>query len=114
MEPEPEPEPEPEAAPPALPDLKGTWKGKYGGRPLTLTIDGQQGDRVTGSFDVLAGPSTWKTIEITGQIRADGSIAMSDPQTGWTLTGRATDNALTGTISHPDLRKPMALRASRR
>ena len=114
LEPDPEPAPPPETAPPPMPDVTGTWKGKYGGRPLTLTIQGQQGERVSGSFDVLAGPSTWKTIVLSGRVQADGSIVLSDSQTGWSLAGRAVDNALTGTIQHPDLRKPMALRASRR
>jgi len=105
--------PLPPEAPP-MPDVTGTWKGKYGGRPLTLRIDGQTGDRVSASFDVLAGPSTWKTISLTGRVRADGGIALSDPGTGWSLDGMTAGNALTGSIRHPDLRKPMALKATRR
>ena len=97
-----------------MPDVTGSWKGKYGGRPLNLRITAQSGSRLAAQFDVLAGPQTWKTVELSGTVDAAGRVSLSDPGTGWTLTGTTAGDALTGSIRHPDLRRPMDVKATRR
>ena len=102
-----------------MPDVQGNWSGKYssgkyGKRPINLRIQEQSGDRITGEMDLLSGPQNWKTIPLAGRLSADGTIVLSDATTGWTIKGQVTGNTLAGTIRHPNLRKAMALNASRR
>jgi len=109
---------EPEAPPPPPewtgPQLTGAWTGRYGGRPLTLRVVRQTDGRVQAEIDVLAGGQSWRTFELSGSVSAGGALSLNEAGPGWQVTGQATARSITGTLSHPDLRKPMALKAERR
>jgi len=112
----------PELAPPVglMPDLRGTWKGTWGGAPLTLVIleqrDGEPVDGVTvGPWQVLGrnlpGVAGILTVRIRGEIvsvNVQGRLGTSngrltlvlEPVTvngGWIGLTRVDENRLAGT-----------------
>lgn len=91
--------PGPEARPPASVDLRGTWTGKLGGRPLTLRIVESGGGTVAAEIDVLVGTS-YRTFKMRGAATAGGNrLSLSeDEDGGWRLDGTFEADVIRGTI----------------
>jgi eukaryotic-like serine/threonine-protein kinase len=106
-----------EAAPPSAPaavDLRGTWTGKLGGRPLTLRIMDAAGGTVSAEIDVLVGTS-YRTFQVRGPA-SDGGMRLSLAEAsgaGWRLDGRFAAGTIDGTILPPGRKRGQAFSVRR-
>lgn len=88
-------EPTPAAA--ATPaSIRGTWSGRWNGRPLTLRIDRQSGTDVRARVEVLLGttPRAW-----TASGTFDGSRLSLTGDDGFVMSGTLSGSEFTGTVA---------------
>jgi serine/threonine-protein kinase len=88
-------EPPPAAA--ATPaSIRGTWSGRWNGRPLTLRIDRQSGTDVRARVEVLLGttPRAW-----TAAGTFDGSRLSLTGDDGFVMSGTLSGSEFTGTVA---------------
>ena len=99
-----EPEPEPT---PVTPDLRGTWDGRWAGRPLRLVVKGQQGERLVGEIEISVG-STYRTFTVSGTIDpASGAVRFWESGgTELVLSGTLSGQSMSGTLTRKGQRKP--------
>jgi hypothetical protein len=74
----------------------------------------QTDGRLQAEIDVLVGGQSYRTFKLTGSVSTGGALSLAESGEGWRVTGQVTEANITGMLSHPDLRKPMPLRAARR
>jgi hypothetical protein len=119
VEPEPEPiaaltpEPEPDPTQAEIPNLKGTWDGRWAGRPLRLIIKGQDGDRLVAEVEIFVG-TTYRTFTVSGKIDAEtGQIRFWEVGgTELSLQGTLNGQSMSGTLSRKGQRKPQQWNAT--
>jgi len=80
---------------PAIPSIKGTWAGRWNGRPLTLRVDSQSGSSVRARVEVLLGttPRSWSA---SGTF--DGTRLSLTGEDGFVMTGTLAGAAFAGTV----------------
>ena len=99
---------------PATVDLRGTWTGKLGGRPLTLRIMDAAGGMISAEIDVLVGTS-YRTFKVQGPA-SDGGMGLSLAEAsgaGWRLDGRFSAGKIDGTILPPGRKRGQAFSVRR-
>jgi len=100
-------EPPSEASPPApAVELRGTWTGKLGGRPLTLRVVEAGAGGIRAELDVLQG-TTFRTFEMRGPgVGAEQQLQLTEAGgEGWRLEGRVEGGAIRGTVAAPGRKK---------
>lgn len=80
---------------PAIPSIKGTWSGRWNGRPLTLRVEAQSGTSVRARVEVLLGttPRGWSA---SGTF--DGTKLSLAGDDGFVMTGTLSGGAFAGTV----------------
>lgn len=80
---------------PAIPSIKGTWSGRWNGRPLTMRVEAQSGSAVRARVEVLLGttPRGWSA---SGTF--DGTKLSLAGDDGFVMTGTLTRAAFAGTV----------------
>ncbi len=80
---------------PAIPSIKGTWSGRWNGRPLTLRVESQSGNTIRARVEVLLGttPRGWSA---SGTF--DGAKLSLAGEDGFVMTGTLTGSAFAGTV----------------
>ena len=121
-EPLPEVAPEPSVREPSVPepppapsvDLRGTWTGKLGGRPLTLRVVEAGTAGIRAELDVLQG-TTFRTFEMRGPgVGAGPQLQLAEPGgDGWRLEGRLEGGAIRGTVVAPGRKKSQTFAVQR-
>ncbi len=90
--------PSPTLAPaePTTPSIRGTWSGRWNGRPLTLRIDRQTGSDVHARVEVLLGttPRAWSA---SGTF--DGSRLSLTGEDGFVMSGALSGTSFAGTVA---------------
>jgi hypothetical protein len=94
--------------------FNGKWEGTWNGRPFTLALAPEGGNRLGGRLDVLVG-SAYRTFRLAGTVDTRGHFVISEATTpGWWIEGELAGEALTGAIRHPDSKKATGYTAKRR
>lgn len=111
------PKVEPEAAPAAVavaPSVAGTWKGNWGGRPLTLRLSGA-GESVKADLDVLVG-TAYRTYNLRGRVAPDGTLSLAGGSgaDAWMVNGKISGGDLTAMVMQGEKGKPSSFTAKRK
>lgn len=119
VEPEPEPAvadagplPAPEPAPPSIPMVAGTFSGRWQSRPIVIRVDQGAGGALSGRVELNQGAGV-RTIVLRGRVDASGALQLSEPNEGWTMTGRFQNGAMEGMITQDGMKKPAGFSARR-
>ena len=108
---------EPEAAVAAVavaPSVAGTWKGNWGGRPLTIRMSGA-GESVKADLDVLVG-TAYRTYNLRGRVAPDGTLVLSGGSgaDAWMVNGKISGGDLTAMVMQGDKGKGSSFTAKRK
>lgn len=106
------PLPAPEPAPPSIPMVAGTFSGRWQGRPIVIRVDQGAGGALSGRVELSQGAGV-RTIVLRGRVDASGALQLSEPNEGWTMTGRFQNGAMEGMITQDGMKKPAGFSARR-
>ncbi len=104
--------PPPPRPPPAqVPTVTGTWSGKFASRPFTLRLTHQEGGHIEGTLEVLEGQANWRTISVTGDIQASGSLLVTGADGSWAVAAKVNGSQMTGTLRPEGSRRSSPMNA---
>lgn len=104
----------PAVAAAVAPDVAGTWKGNWGGRPLSIRMSGG-GESVKAELDVLVG-TAYRTYNLRGRIKPDGTLSLAGGAgaEAWMVNGTISGGQLTAMVMQGDKGKPTSFTAKRK